>query len=177
MSLPFSAPDSAIVICDLNCEAHIAGNSQASALRFERDSSHKLHDSNRETLCRKPAKREQLRKVHPNFADLLSRVLFSFLPPCAGHPSSSLLGTRQVLCSVEQRAQHRAWRGAVSGLNSPKSSGRKFLPEIYVKKGSFSRDDGGRENKGPGLAIPGSPYRGQNWKLRQMTFFGVKKMP
>ena len=27
----------------------------------------------------------------------------------------------------------------------------------------------------PGLAIPGSPYRGQNWKLRQMTFLGVKK--
>ena len=42
---------------------------------------------------------------------------------------------RKVLCSVEQRAQHTAWRGAVSGWTSPKSSGRKFLPEICVKKG------------------------------------------
>ena len=77
--------------------------------------------------------------------DLFSRVLFSFLPPFAGHPSSSpFLGTfspffppRKVLCSVEQRAHHRAWRGAVSGWISPQSSGKKFLPEICVKKGQI----------------------------------------
>ena len=59
-----------------------------------------------------------------------------------GDPSSSpFLGTfppfsppRKVLCSVEERAQYRAWRGAVSGWTSPKSSGRKFLPEIRVAK-------------------------------------------
>ena len=40
---------------------------------------------------------------------------------------------RKVLCSVEQRAQHRAWRGT-----SPQSSGRNFLPEICVKKSQKS---------------------------------------
>ena len=39
-----------------------------------------------------------------------------------------------MLCSVERRAQPTAWRGAVSGWTSPQSSGRKFLPEICVKK-------------------------------------------
>ena len=47
----------------------------------------------------------------------------------------TLFSPRKVLCSVEQRAQHRAWRGAVSGWTSPQRSGRKFLPEICVKKG------------------------------------------
>ena len=40
-----------------------------------------------------------------------------------------------MLCSVEWRAQHTAWRGVVSGRTSPQSSGRKLLPEIRVKKG------------------------------------------
>ena len=52
-----------------------------------------------------------------------SRHIFATFPP------------RKVLCSVEQRAQCRAWRGAVPGWISPQSSGRKFLPEICVKKG------------------------------------------
>ena len=39
-----------------------------------------------------------------------------------------------MLCSVEQRAQRRAWRGAVLGWTSPQISGRRFLPEICVKK-------------------------------------------
>ena len=45
---------------------------------------------------------------------------------------------QKVLCSVERRAQHRAWWGAVSGWTSAQSSGRKFLPEICVKKGQIS---------------------------------------
>ena len=64
----------------------------------------------------------------------------------AGHPSSSpFLSTfwpfslpQKVLCSVEEGAQHRAWRGAVSGWTSPHNSGRKFLPEICVKTGQDS---------------------------------------
>ena len=69
----------------------------------------------------------------------------SFFPfrPFPGHPSSSpFLGTlfshfspQKMLCSVEQGGQHRAWKGAVSGWTSPQISGRKFLPEILVKKG------------------------------------------
>ena len=63
---------------------------------------------------------------------LFSRVLYLFAP-FAGHPSSfPFLGTflpfsapPKVLCSVEHGAQHRAWKGAVSGC----------LPEICVKKG------------------------------------------
>ena len=47
----------------------------------------------------------------------------------------ALFYPRKVLCSVEQRAQRRAWRGAVPGWTSPQISGRKFLPEICVKKG------------------------------------------
>ena len=43
---------------------------------------------------------------------------------------------RKVLYSVEHRAQRRVWSGAVSGWASPQSSGRKFLPEICVKKRS-----------------------------------------
>ena len=56
--------------------------------------------------------------------------------PFVGHPASSpFLGTfspfsppRKVLCSVEHRAQRRAWRGAALGWTSPQSSGRKLLP-------------------------------------------------
>ena len=66
----------------------------------------------------------------------------SFFPfaPFAGHPRSSpfsrhLFALFSPFCSVERRAHYRAWRGAVSGWSSPKTSGRKFLPEICVKKG------------------------------------------
>ena len=45
---------------------------------------------------------------------------------------------RKVLCSVKQRAQRRAWRGVDPGWTSPQSSGRKFLPEICVKKGQHA---------------------------------------
>ena len=44
---------------------------------------------------------------------------------------SPFFSSRKVLFPVERKAQHRAWGGAVSGW---KSSGRKFLPEICVKK-------------------------------------------
>ena len=59
---------------------------------------------------------------HDAFSDLRSRVLFSFLPPLLATPLPPFLGAfspcsppRNLLCSVEQRAQHRSWRGAVSG--------------------------------------------------------------
>ena len=51
-----------------------------------------------------------------------SRHFFTLSPP------------RKVLFSVERRGHHRAWRGAVLGWTSPQISGRKFLPEICVKK-------------------------------------------
>ena len=54
---------------------------------------------------------------------LFSRHLFRPVPPLEK-------------CSVlpEQRAQHRSWEGALSGWTSPQRSGRKFLPEICLKK-------------------------------------------
>ena len=75
---------------------------------------------------------------------VFTRPFFLFAP-FAGHPSSSpFLGTfspfsppRKVLCSVEKRVQRRAWRGAAVGCTSPQSSGRKFLPEICLKKGQI----------------------------------------
>ena len=81
---------------------------------------------------------------HRWFTDLFSHALLLFAP-FAGHPSSSpFLGAfstfsppRKVLCSVEQRAQRTAWRGAVSGWTSPRSLGTKCIPEICVKKGQF----------------------------------------
>ena len=75
---------------------------------------------------------------------VFTRPFFLFAP-FAGHPSSFpfsayfrhffALEKCSVQCSVEQRAQCRAWRGAVPGWISPQSSGRKFLPEICMKKG------------------------------------------
>ena len=69
---------------------------------------------------------------YPNVSDLFPRVLFALLPLLLATSLPPLfLGTfsppaalRRVLCSVERRAQHTAWRG----WTSPKSSGRKFLP-------------------------------------------------
>ena len=55
-------------------------------------------------------------------------------PPFSG-TFSPCSPPRKVLCSVEQGAQHRSWRGAVSGWTSPQNSGRKFLPEICVQEG------------------------------------------
>ena len=62
-----------------------------------------------------------------------------------------------MLCSVEQGAQPRAWRGTVSAWTSPRSSGRKFLPEICVKKGQFcpSRTRNIRGNPNQGFANGG----------------------
>ena len=57
-----------------------------------------------------------------------SGILFALFSP-----STSALFCRAKL----QRAQHGAWRGEVSGWTSPQSSGRKFLPEICVKKGQY----------------------------------------
>ena len=80
-------------------------------------------------------------------SDLFSRVLFSFFPPLVATPLPPLFSgpfspfspPRNVIRSVEQRAQLRAWRRAVSGRTSPEGSGRKFLPDICVKKGQESR--------------------------------------
>ena len=95
--------------------------------------------------------------------DLFSRVIFSFLPPLLATPFPPLfLGTaspfspsRTVLSSVEQRAQRRAWRGAVPGWTSPQSSGRKFLPEICVKKGQDIKEvlSEGREWGGGSVVV------------------------
>ena len=59
----------------------------------------------------------------PLFLPFFSAPFRPFSPP------------RKVLCSVEKRVQSRASRGAAPGCTSPQSSGRKFLPEICVKKG------------------------------------------
>ena len=83
------------------------------------------------------------------FTDLFSRVLFSFFPFCplcwpplflpfSRHLFDLSSPRRKVLCSVEKRVQIRAWRWAALGCTSPQSSGRKFLPEICVKKGQFN---------------------------------------
>ena len=48
---------------------------------------------------------------------------------------SPLSAPGKLLFSVERRAQHPAWRGAVSGWTSPQSSGRKSLSEICAQKG------------------------------------------
>ena len=80
--------------------------------------------------------------VLSTFWPVFTRPFFLFAL-FVGDPSSSpFLGTfspfsspRKVLCSVEKRVQSRAWRGAAPGCTFPQSSGRKFLPEICVKKG------------------------------------------
>ena len=48
---------------------------------------------------------------------------------------------QKVLCSVEQGAQHRAWRGVVSAWASPQSSERKLLREICVKTGQIEHEE------------------------------------
>ena len=71
--------------------------------------------------------------------NLLSRILFSFLPPLLGTdlpplfsaPSRSFLPLKNALfCRARQRGSFR--------MDSPKSSGRKFLPEICMKTGSVT---------------------------------------
>ena len=100
------------------------------------------------------------KRRHGLLLALLTCFRASFFPfcPLSWPPSSSpFLGIfspfsppRKVLCSVEQKAQRRAWRGAVLGWTSPQISRRKFLPEICVKKRSvlvgeypLSREAGG----------------------------------
>ena len=51
---------------------------------------------------------------------------------------SSFLPPQKVICSVEQGAQHRAWRGAVSGWTSPQSSGRNFPKSAWKRLGRLS---------------------------------------
>ena len=94
-----------------------------------------------ESRCAKPSRSASL-AVHQPTAKGASGKGFPFCPLCWPPSFPPFLGTflpfspaRKVLCSVEQRAQRRAWRGAVSGWTSPQTSGRKFLPEICVKKG------------------------------------------
>ena len=92
---------------------------------------------------------------------------FFLFAPSAGHPIFCAPSPpRKVLCSVEQRAQHTPWRGAVSGWTSPQSSGKKFLPEICVKKGlstiictfvPFGALCRGNSGSSPELCVP-SPW-------------------
>ena len=99
-----------------------------------------------QTSCVRDQRRLGNAKFKRTFLTCFHAPFFLFAP-FAGHPSSSpFLGTfspfsppTKVLCSVEhcQRAQRRAWRGAVLGWISPESSVRKFLPEICVKKGQI----------------------------------------
>ena len=79
--------------------------------------------------------------LHKNWP--ISRVLFFFFPFCPlWWPPLFLPFSRHLFAlfsaSKSALAQHRAWRGAVWGLTSPQNSGRKFLPEICVKKSRFS---------------------------------------
>ena len=60
------------------------------------------------------------------------------LPPLFSVPFRPFLPLEKCSVSVEKRVQSRAWRGAAPGGTSPQSSGRKFLPEICVKKGQIS---------------------------------------
>ena len=70
---------------------------------------------------------------------------FVLFAPFAGHPSSSpFLGTfspfappRKVLCSVEQRAQRRAWRGR-SGMDLSTKFGKEIPSRNLRKKRSAS---------------------------------------
>ena len=93
---------------------------------------------------------------------VFTRPFFPFAP-FAGHPSfSPFLGTslpfsppQKVLCSVEQGAQRRAWRGAVPRGSSGMDLSRKFGKEIpsrnlrekaplsftHVQVGGQNRDD------------------------------------
>ena len=68
--------------------------------------------------------------------DRFSCVLLSFLllywPPLFlpfTQHLFALVSPRKMLCSVEQGAQHRAWRGAGSGWTFPQSSRKFLLPE------------------------------------------------
>ena len=77
-------------------------------------------------------------------SDLFSRVLFSFSPLCCPPlflllllPFCPCSPPRKVLFSVEQSAQHSAWRGAGPGWTFPQSSGRKILPRNLRENLSF----------------------------------------
>ena len=75
--------------------------------------------------CRGPFYREK----EPPFRRKRLLTCFHFLPPLLATPPLSLLllsapfrpflPSTKVVCSVEEGAQHRAWRGAVSGWTSP----------------------------------------------------------
>ena len=92
---------------------------------------------------------------------------FPFCPLCWSPLFLPFLGTffalfspQKLLCSVEQGAQHRAWKGAVSVSTSAQISGRKFLPEICVKKGQFMSPKTREQSQGPhtqSLAAPWGP--------------------
>ena len=73
----------------------------------------------------------------------LHASFFPFCPLCWPPLFLPFIGTfspfsspRKVLCSVEQRAQHTAWRGAVSGQIAPRSSGRKYFSRNLREKRS-----------------------------------------
>ena len=86
----------------------------------------------------KPREKQLLAQV----PDLFSRVLFSFLPAFLATPLPPLFSAYfrpflplegALFCRAKGTAQ--SLEGAVLGWTSPQSSGRKFLPEIRVKKG------------------------------------------
>ena len=57
-------------------------------------------------------------------------------------------------------------------VDCPFSGKITFLEKRSGKFGSPTDHFG--DSKMPGFSIPWSPYRGQNWKIRKMTFLGVK---
>ena len=74
---------------------------------------------------------------------------FSFCP-LAGHPLF-LPFSRHLLCSVERCAQRRAWRGAISGWTSPRTSSRNLCEN--------------RSDLREGGVVPRRTWWGGTWEL------------
>ena len=70
---------------------------------------------------------------HASFFHFLLLLLAAPLPALSRHLSPRF-PPRKMLCSVEQRTQRRASRGAVPGWTFRPSSGRKFLPRNLREK-------------------------------------------
>ena len=99
--------------------------------------------------------------------------LFSFVAPFVGHPSSYLLPfflpLRKVLCSVEQGAQHTAWKGG-SVMTDLSTKFGKEIPSrnLREKRSDSAVNQRGRERKGPPEII--QKFRLRNWPISSADF-------